>query len=154
MFFLSSFQIIPFNPPTFSLFLTQSLYIHLISFTYIPPSSYPPPPHSLSLPPSHSPLSFSLSLSLPSLLLPPSLSLSFSLSTAALPEDLVWDYVIQLVSALRLVHGNHLALRCVDPSKVLVTGKDRIKINGAGIMDIVNFDSTATQTQPITMYQV
>lgn len=77
-----------------------------------------------------------------------------SLPSASLPEDLVWDYVIQLVSALRLVHGNNLALRCVGPTKILLTGKQRLKVTGAGIMDILNFDSTLSQSHSTTMYQV
>ena len=84
---------------------------------------------------------------------PPPPPFSFSLS-ASLPEDLVWDYIIQLVSALRLVHGNNLALRCVGPTKILLTGKQRLKVNGAGIMDILNFDSTLSQSHSTTMYQV
>lgn len=47
------------------------------------------------------------------------------LPAAWLPEDLVWDYVIQLVSALRLIHSNGLALRCIDATKVLLTGQHR-----------------------------
>ena len=43
----------------------------------------------------------------------------------AMQEDLIWDYLIQLVSALRVVHGAGLALHCVEATKILVTGCGR-----------------------------
>ena len=45
--------------------------------------------------------------------------------TGPVAEDLLWEYVIQLVSALRVVHGAGLALRCIDSTKVLLTGRQR-----------------------------
>ena len=73
--------------------------------------------------------------------------------TAPLPEDLVWEYIVQLASALRLIHGNHLALRCLDPSKILVTGPRRLRISCAGIVDILTFDAVSPP-QPPAMHQV
>lgn len=40
-----------------------------------------------------------------------------------MPEDLLWEYVIQLVSALRVVHSSGLALGCIHGTKVLLSGK-------------------------------
>lgn len=71
--------------------------------------------------------------------------------TAPLPEDLVWEYVIQLVSALRLVHSANLALRCIHPTKLLLTSPHRLRISCAGIMDIV---STTANTLPTPIQQV
>ena len=51
-----------------------------------------------------------------------------ALPAGCLPEDLVWDYVIQLVSALRLIHSSGLALRCIDATKVLLTGRHRCSV--------------------------
>ena len=44
----------------------------------------------------------------------------------ALQEDLLWDYVIQLVAAVRAVHGAGLALHSIGTSKMLVTGSGRL----------------------------
>lgn len=44
----------------------------------------------------------------------------------AVQEDLLWDYLIQLVAAIRVVHGAGLALHCLNPSKILVTGLARL----------------------------
>ncbi len=71
--------------------------------------------------------------------------------TAPLPEDLVWEYVIQLVSALRLVHSTNLALRCIHPTKLLLTSPHRLRLSCAGIMDIV---SSTANTLPTPIQQV
>lgn len=44
----------------------------------------------------------------------------------AVQEDLLWDYLIQLVAAIRAVHGAGLALHCLDSTKILVTGVGRL----------------------------
>ncbi|KAE9414708.1 hypothetical protein Angca_008335, partial [Angiostrongylus cantonensis] len=46
---------------------------------------------------------------------------------AGVVEWLLWSYVIQLSSALRAVHANGLASRCVDLSKILVHGKSKVE---------------------------
>ena len=58
-----------------------------------------------------------------------------------LPESLVWNYVIQLTSALRSIHAANLASRTLDPTKILVTGKSRLMLNCGGILDVLSFDS-------------
>ncbi|OQR66840.1 PAB-dependent poly(A)-specific ribonuclease subunit 3-like [Tropilaelaps mercedesae] len=35
-------------------------------------------------------------------------------------ESLIWTYVVQLSSALRTIHAANLAIRCLDPSKLLL----------------------------------
>lgn len=42
-----------------------------------------------------------------------------------IPERVLWSYICQLASALRTIHANNMAARCVEPSKVLRTGKNR-----------------------------
>eukprot|EP01102_Stenamoeba_stenopodia_P005770 TRINITY_DN1649_c0_g4_i1.p1 TRINITY_DN1649_c0_g4~~TRINITY_DN1649_c0_g4_i1.p1 ORF type:complete len:791 (-),score=129.88 TRINITY_DN1649_c0_g4_i1:161-2533(-) len=60
--------------------------------------------------------------------------------TTYIAENILWSYITQLVSALRTIHAAGLACRVINPSKILLTGKNRIMINGVGINDIVNFD--------------
>lgn len=45
--------------------------------------------------------------------------------TNKLPEPLIWNYIIQLTSALRLIHSNALACRSLDPTKIILTSKNR-----------------------------
>jgi serine/threonine protein kinase len=59
-----------------------------------------------------------------------------------LQENVIWSFVCQIVSALRKVHSAGLACRVVHPSKILITGKNRLRLVGTGIFDVINFDST------------
>lgn len=58
-------------------------------------------------------------------------------------EAILWSYIIQLASAIKTVHDRGLAIRTIDPTKILLTGKDgyqRIRINCCGIADVVMHD--------------
>ena len=133
--------------------------LHFFSLTH--PSSSPSfssSPLVLPCPPSSSlPLSLSFHF-LPSLSLlpcssvPPSLPLSH-LPLLQLPSQKTWVCHSAGVSTSS-GHGNHLALHCVSLSKILLTWKQRIKVNGSVIMDILNFDNPAAQTHSVTIYQV
>ncbi|QRV95538.1 Tyrosine kinase domain protein [Ceratobasidium sp. AG-Ba] len=59
-------------------------------------------------------------------------------------ERLVWTYLLQLASAIRAAHGRNLAIRCLDPRRVLVTGIGRVRINTVGIIDIMSYDGQGT----------
>ncbi|KAG7273927.1 hypothetical protein CRUP_011063 [Coryphaenoides rupestris] len=61
-----------------------------------------------------------------------------------LPESLIWAYIVQLSSALRTVHTAGLACRVMDPSKVLITGKTRLRVNCVGVFDVLTFDNSQT----------
>lgn len=61
-----------------------------------------------------------------------------------LPESLIWSYVVQLSSALRAIHAANLAARSLDPTRIIVTGKGRLRINCVGILDIITPDNSAT----------
>lgn len=78
-----------------------------------------------------------------------------------LPEPLIWNYVIQLSSALRVIHMQALACRSFDATKILVTSgclpdplymtnaalqqqvrqQPRLRLSGCGIVDFVTCDS-------------
>ena len=42
-----------------------------------------------------------------------------------IPEKLLWSYVTQIACGIKAVHDAGAAVRMVDVSKVLVTGRDR-----------------------------
>ncbi|KAF9205090.1 PAB-dependent poly(A)-specific ribonuclease subunit 3 [Podila verticillata] len=56
-------------------------------------------------------------------------------------ERILWSYLIQLTSALKKIHSAGLAARLIDPTKILVTGKNRLRMNCCGIMDMITFDT-------------
>jgi len=61
-----------------------------------------------------------------------------------LAESLLWSYIIELCSALRSVHSAGLAVRALDPSKVLITSRGRLRLCGGGIFDVLTYDTHAT----------
>lgn len=64
-----------------------------------------------------------------------------------LPESLIWTYVVQLSSALRTIHTAGLACRVMDPTKIVICAKSRLKVNCVGIFDVLTFD----QNNPLAM---
>jgi len=65
-------------------------------------------------------------------------------STGLLPESVIWNYIIQLTSALRYIHAAGLACRTLDPTKILVLGKHRLLVNCGGIFDVLTFDPNSS----------
>lgn len=57
-----------------------------------------------------------------------------------IPETTIWSYITQIASALKAVHGSGLAARVVDPKKILITSKNRIRLSGASILDVLQYD--------------
>ncbi|KAF4634548.1 hypothetical protein G7Y89_g3563 [Cudoniella acicularis] len=57
------------------------------------------------------------------------------------PEPVLWSYIVQLASAVKSVHSANLAVRCMDPSKVILTDKGRIRLNACSVLDVVQFDA-------------
>ncbi|XP_066590957.1 PAN2-PAN3 deadenylation complex subunit pan3 [Prorops nasuta] len=63
--------------------------------------------------------------------------------SSMLPESLIWSYIIQLTAALRVIHAAGLAYRCLDPTKVLLTSRTRLRLSCVAIPDVVTFDGNA-----------
>lgn len=58
-----------------------------------------------------------------------------------IPEQILWGYLVQIGSALKAIHGVGLAARLITPSKVLLTSKNRVRLNACAIMDVVQYDN-------------
>ena len=43
-----------------------------------------------------------------------------------LPENVLWSYITQIASALKCIHSAGLACRIIEPSKILITDKNRL----------------------------
>ncbi|KAF7320832.1 PAN2-PAN3 deadenylation complex subunit PAN3 [Mycena chlorophos] len=65
----------------------------------------------------------------------------------SLPERTLWSYIVQLATAVKYVHDAGQALRMVDASKILVTGKHRLRVSSCGIVDVLMHDSVQMHTQ-------
>lgn len=71
---------------------------------------------------------------------------SFQRMNRLTPEKLIWNYVSQLLNALKTIHGAGLAAKTLEPSRVLVTGESRIQLNCCGIHDVLQYESTSAHT--------
>ncbi|KKY20858.1 putative pab-dependent polyspecific ribonuclease subunit pan3 [Phaeomoniella chlamydospora] len=68
-------------------------------------------------------------------------------NNANIPEQVLWSYAIQIANALKAIHGKGLAARVIDPTRVLLTGKNRVRLNGCAIMDVIRFDQNTTPAE-------
>ncbi|KAF1811441.1 hypothetical protein P152DRAFT_398929 [Eremomyces bilateralis CBS 781.70] len=58
------------------------------------------------------------------------------------PEQTIWGYIVQIGSALKAIHSSGLAAQVIHTTKVILTSKNRIRLSGCGIMDVVQHDSS------------
>lgn len=64
-------------------------------------------------------------------------------------ENELWGYIVQIASALKTIHEAKLAAQTVMASKVLLTSKNRLRLNGCGVFDIVQHE----QSKPLQELQ-
>lgn len=55
----------------------------------------------------------------------------------AVPEQSLWAFIVQLASAVKAIHSNGLAARMITASKVILSNKNRLRLNACGILDVV-----------------
>jgi len=58
-------------------------------------------------------------------------------------EKVLWSYLLQITSALRAIHTAGLAARCIDTTKIIITDKNRIRLAGCCINDVLQGDNHA-----------
>ncbi|KAF7908156.1 uncharacterized protein EAF01_003911 [Botrytis porri] len=76
------------------------------------------------------------------------LELHFSTTTSSryrnqltrISEDVLWAYIVQITVAIKAVHQANFAVRCMHLSKVILTDKNRIRLNACPIFDILHYD--------------
>ncbi|KAF5391990.1 hypothetical protein D9757_003300 [Collybiopsis confluens] len=62
------------------------------------------------------------------------------LQLGGIPERVLWSYIVQLASAIKRVHESGLAVRTIDATKILLTGKNRVRIGSCAISDVLTYD--------------
>ena len=65
-------------------------------------------------------------------------------SATHVAEQVLWTYVVQISNALKGIHGGGLAARIIEPSKILLTSKNRIRLNACAVLDVVQHDTPRT----------
>lgn len=63
------------------------------------------------------------------------------------PENLLWVYICQLALALRHVHGAGLAARALEPSKILVSHRNRVHLSCVGVLDAIRPDPSCSTVE-------
>ncbi|KAH0547844.1 PAB-dependent poly(A)-specific ribonuclease subunit 3 [Glutinoglossum americanum] len=63
------------------------------------------------------------------------------------PEPVLWSYIVQISSALKTIHSSGLSARLIEPTKVLLTNKNRIRLNSCAIFDVVQHDSPLSMVE-------
>lgn len=82
-----------------------------------------------------------------------------------LPEPLIWNFIIQISSALRAIHSVGLSCRALDPTKIIITSGSgppgghkcqeypRLRLSGCGVFDILSNESFLTANNPKVVHQ-
>lgn len=59
-------------------------------------------------------------------------------ATTPIPEPILWTYITQIGNAIRTVHALGLAVRMMDATKILLTGKNRFVVDMILLAKFVN----------------
>jgi len=59
----------------------------------------------------------------------------------------LWGFVVQIASALKAIHSVGLAARLMIAQKILVTSKNRLRLNSCGILDITQYDQGRSSSE-------
>ncbi|KAJ4481109.1 kinase-like domain-containing protein [Lentinula aciculospora] len=62
------------------------------------------------------------------------------LQSSGIPERILWSYIVQIASAIKRVHEAGLAVRTIDATKILLTGKNRVRIGSCAVWDVLTYD--------------
>ena len=60
--------------------------------------------------------------------------------SVTIQENILWGYFVQIANALRAIHSAGLAARSIDLSKIIRTGKNRIRLSGCAVQDVISYD--------------
>ncbi|KAJ8066742.1 hypothetical protein OCU04_004132 [Sclerotinia nivalis] len=63
-----------------------------------------------------------------------------SRQNSRISEDTLWAYIVQITLAIKAVHQANFAVRCMHLSKVILTDKNRIRLNACPIFDILHYE--------------
>ena len=53
-------------------------------------------------------------------------------------EQVLWSYITQITNALKAVHSANLAVRVIEPTKIIVTDESRIRLSGCALEDLLD----------------
>ena len=65
---------------------------------------------------------------------------AYLLQRQPLTEEILWSITLQIIAAVHCVHNAGLAVRTLDLSHVLLTGKDFVRLSTCGLLDMIRPD--------------
>ncbi|KAL2180720.1 uncharacterized protein P884DRAFT_191772 [Thermothelomyces heterothallicus CBS 202.75] len=68
---------------------------------------------------------------------------------SSVPENVIWGYICQITNALKTIHSSKLAARCLEPSKIIISDNNRIRLSACSILDVVQFESNTKSVQEL-----
>ncbi|KAK7973407.1 hypothetical protein PG996_007634 [Apiospora saccharicola] len=60
---------------------------------------------------------------------------------APVSESVLWSYICQMCNALKAIHSEGLAARCIELSKVILTDRSRIRLSACAIQDVLEHET-------------
>lgn len=72
---------------------------------------------------------------------------AYLLQRQPLSEEVLWSITLQIIAAVHCVHNAGLAVRILDLSHVLITGKESVRLSACGLFDVVRPDVTRPTAQ-------
>jgi PAB-dependent poly(A)-specific ribonuclease subunit 3 len=67
---------------------------------------------------------------------------------AHVPERTLWSYIIQIAGAMKAAHDQGLPVRMIDVTKVIVTGRNRVRISSCGLADVLTYNPASASHLP------
>jgi len=64
------------------------------------------------------------------------------------PERTMWSYIIQIAGAMKAAHDQGLPVRMIDVTKVIVSGRNRVRIGSCGLADVLTYNPASTPRVP------
>lgn len=62
-------------------------------------------------------------------------------SPGPIPERILWSFIAQIANALKAIHTAGLACRVVEPTKIILTAHNRIRLNACSIVDVITHEA-------------
>ncbi|OQR85276.1 hypothetical protein ACHHYP_12005 [Achlya hypogyna] len=74
-----------------------------------------------------------------------SLHTKFLVEQASASEAFLWSLLVQLSGALRAAHRADLACQVVHARRLLITGHNRVRLSGTGVLDVLEYDTSKSK---------
>ena len=63
-------------------------------------------------------------------------------------ERTLWSYIIQIAGAMKAAHDQGLPVRMIDVTKVIVSGRNRVRIGSCGLADVLTYNPASAPHVP------